>query len=336
MTVPVGVAVVGAGYWGRKLVGEYLSSERSKRNIKLVKVCDSSPNALLACKEKFALDESILTSSFHALLGDPEISAIHIATPNPTHYELAKAALENYNHVLVEKPLTLNTHEAYDLVESAASRGLILHVGHVFRFNSALRKAREVLGHGRIGKVFYVRVQWTNLCPPFADRDIIFDLGPHPVDILNQLLDDWPEQVSCFARSYREPKNQEEVACIMAEFHNDVIAHIELSWLQPGKTRQVQVIGSDGALSVNCLDQRLSLYNNGFSEELPVTASNTIGEEINWFTDCIKRGDASSQSSRVGARTVEILDAIRASILQKPYQVMLRPHIDRIVRPRYG
>jgi predicted dehydrogenase/predicted transcriptional regulator len=216
--------------------------------------------------------------------------------------------------------MTLDSREAYELVDLAASRELVLSVGHIFRFNSAVNKAREILNRGTIGKIFYARIQWTD-SQYFPDRDIIFDLGPHPVDVLNQLLDSWPTQVSGFARAYRNSKNHDEIAYGLAEFDNNIFAHIELSWLHPGKAREATVVGSEGGLVVDCLHQRLTLYKARSTTEVTVSANNTIEAEICWFVDCVGRRCLDVESGLIGARTVDVLEAMRKSMWERPLPI---------------
>jgi UDP-N-acetylglucosamine 3-dehydrogenase len=318
---PVRVAVIGAGYWGKKLVYEYTSAQCNRGNVRLAGVCDLSPTALAFCKEKFSVKDELLSEDAENLMVDSKISAVHISTPNQTHYSLAKMALEAGKDVLVEKPMTLNSREAYELVDLAASRELVLHVGHIFRFNSALNKAREILDKGSIGKTFYTRIQWTD-SQYFPDRDIIFDLGPHPVDVLNQLLDSWPTQVSGFARAYRNSKDHDEIAYGLAEFDDDIFAHIELSWLHPRKVREASIVGSEGALIVDCLHQSLTLHSTGGTTEVPVVANNTIEAEIDWFVDCVGRRCVDIESGLIGARTVEVLQAMRKSMWERPLPIV--------------
>lgn len=329
MAEPVRVGIIGAGYWGTKLVQEYLSSERSKGKLKLVKVCDSSLPALLACKKKFGIDDNSLAQNVRDLIEAPEISAVHIASPNHTHYALAKMALEAGKDVLVEKPMTLDSREAYGLVDLAASKGRVLHVGHIFRFSSALREAHQILRSGGIGKIFYARVQWTDSCY-FPDRNIIFDLGPHPVDVLNLLLEAWPTQVSAFGRAYRNSRQHYEVAYGIAEFDDGVFAHIELSWLHPSKVREASIVGSDGTLVIDCLAQRVLLSNGNGTEELLISPSNTIESEIDRFADCVARRDISPTSGLIGARTVEVLEAMRSSLWERPLSISVPPTADDI------
>jgi predicted dehydrogenase len=320
----IGVAVIGAGYWGKKLVSEYLPAEKNGL-IKLVKVCDPSLPALgglLITKQTSSIDQSHLTQKVSDVMQDPEILAVHIATPNPTHYPLAKMALEAGKHVLVEKPMTLNSRQAYELVELAKSRGLVIHVGHVFRFNSALSVARELLDKGELGKLFYVRIQWTDQAF-FPDRDIVFDLGPHPVDILNQLFGTWPQQLTGISRGFRGDRG--EVAYVIAEFPNDMFAHVELSWLHPTKVREVTIVGSKATLSVDCIGQTVRKSNHEY-HDIPVKANNTIALEISNFIDCIVRHDISSESGLIGAHTVETLEHIRSSIWDRPLPIMNPAH----------
>lgn len=245
-------------------------------------------------------------------MDDPEISLIHIATPNATHYPLGKRALEAEKHVLIEKPMTLNSHEAYELVDLAAEKGLVVEVGHLFRFNEALRVARKMITAGEVGKLYYVRIQWTDL-EYFEDRDIIFDLGPHPVDILNQLLSTWPKEVSGVAKAYRT--SQYEVAYISAEYPDDIFAHIELSWLYPSKVREASIVGSEGSLIVDCLDQTIVRHYPKESFEIPVIPSNTIAGEIDHFVDRVENGKLNIDVT--GPKTVETLERITASIRER-------------------
>lgn len=316
MTEPVGVGVIGAGYWGRKLIQEYLSSERSSGNVRLIKICDSSLSALLDCEQKLSINHNQLTRRVKDVIDDNKISAVHIAAPNHTHYSLAKMALEAGKDVLVEKPMTLNSSEAYELVDLAESRKRVLHVGHIFRFNSALQSAHRLLKTGTVGRVFYLRIQWTDSCY-FPDRDIIFDLGPHPIDILNHLLDSWPEQLSGFTRGYRSSPDHEEVTYAIAEYPHDVFAHIELSWLHPKKTREVTVVGSEATLVIDCLKQRLARFSNGNTQDIPVSVNNTIESEIAHFARCVAQHSTSRESGLIGARTVEALEAIRRSMQER-------------------
>lgn len=256
---------------------------------------------------------------------DDQISAVHVATPAPTHYTVAKKALHAGKSVLLEKPMTFHAQECYELVGLAKSEDLVLDVGHIFRYNRALQLATQMLKTREVGKIFYVRIQWTDQ-DFFEDRDIIFDLGPHPVDILNQLLGTWPTEVSGVGRAYRNSKTANEVAYIFGEFPNDIFAHIELSWLHPTKVREVSIVGSEGSLIIDCLTQKIAKHVLDIDYNIPVTPNNTIATEIEHFIDRIERADTTI--SLTGPKTVEILEAVQASLWQKK-----TPTITSLIQP---
>lgn len=317
----IGVGVIGAGAWGRKLVQEYWLAKA--KGIELRKVCDESLPALGAIminRGTEKLNSSLLTQNLNEVLADEDIAAVHIATPSPTHYEIGRKALEAGKHVLVEKPMAMSATECYELVDLAKSQELVLHVGHIYRFNNAIRKVRSllddpVMDRFLVGKIYYFRVQWTDT-GYFRDRDIIFDLGPHPIDILNQLLHAWPTHVSAIARAYRNGGEHNEVAYVGAEFLDNVFAHIEMSWLHPSKVREVVIVGSSGTLTVDCLNQRITHRNGDAATEIPVHANNTIASEIEYFCGAVARNDFSSESGLLGAHTVQALEEINACLFK--------------------
>jgi len=317
----IGVGVVGAGVTGSKLVAEYLATQR-RGKIKLLKVCDSSVaalGALLITKETSSIKQEMLTQDVHDVLDDPDIAIVHIATPNQTHYELAKMALERGKNVVVEKPMTLSSHESYDLVDVARKGGLLIEVSHAIRFNRALQVACEMLNGGELGKIFYIKVNWTDQSAS-PDENIVFNLGQNPLDLLNLFLDAWPREVSGVAKAYKNSGTHNDVAYIFAEYPNGIFAHIELSWLNPRNVREVTIVGSEGSLIVDCLNQRLTQHYLDSSYTIPVTPSNTLASQIEHFADRVARGD--STIDLTGPRTVEILEAINRSLSEKQVTVV--------------
>ena len=310
------MGIVGAGQLGRKLVAEYLTVQR-RGKINLLKVCDSSIAALgglLITKETSSIKQEMLTQDIHDLLDNPGIAIVHIATPNQTHYELAKMALDAGKNVIVEKPMTLTSHESYHLVDIAKEKGLLVEISHAIRFNRALQVASEMLNGGELGKLFYIKVHWTEPTS-LPDKDIIFNLGQNPLDILNLLLDAWPKDVSGVGKAYRNSGTHNDVAYILAEYPNGIFAHIELSWLNPLNIREVTIVGSEGSLVIDCLNQRLAQHYLDSTYEIPVTPSNTIAAQIEHFADRVARGDCTIDLT--GPRTVETLEAINRSLSEK-------------------
>jgi predicted dehydrogenase len=313
---PIGVGIVGTGQSGRKLAAQYLAVQL-RGKVSLLKVCDSSIaalGALLITKETSSIKQEMMTQDFHDMLGNPDIAIVHVATPSQTHYELAKMALEMGKNVLVEKPMTLTSHESYDLVDVAKETGLLIETSRPIRFNRALQVASEMLNGGELGKLFHVKVNWTDQTP-FPDQDIIFNLGQDPLDILNLLLGAWPKEVSGVGKAYRNSGTHNDMANIFAEYRDNIFAHIELSWLNPHIVREATIVGSEGSLVVDCLNQRLVQHYLERAYEIPVTPSNTIASQIEQFADRVVRGDCDIDLT--GPRTLETLEAINRSISEK-------------------
>lgn len=319
----VNVAVIGAGYWGKKIVSEYMGLSKKNYSVTLHSVCDP-----LEENQKFLLGNysiPFMTKYHKDIIAEPDIDAVSICTPNETHFEICRQALEAGKHVLVEKPMTLTSHEAYELVDLAREKNLVLSVGHIFRFNNALHKVRNLVKSGFFGKIYWLKLQWTTLMPPIPNRDIISDLAPHPLDISNFLLDAWPSKITCNAKAYRRDK-LEEMAYILAEFSNNISAHFELSWLSPGKIREVCLMGSARFAKVDCLTQDLLVHENDEFRNLDVEKNNTIESELEHFINCIRNNQNGNYSylnknnGLVGAHVVKLLEAAKLSNEQEKTQ----------------
>ncbi len=195
----------------------------------------------------------------------------------------------------------------------------MLSVGHIFRFDSALEKVKTLIENGWFGDLYWMRLQWTALMPLMTGRDIITDLAPHPFDIINFLTNDWPTKVTCIAKAHRKGQ-KEETAHITTEFKNNLMAHIELSWLHPEKIREVQIMGSDRFAKIDCGNQRITAFENGQFFEVPVDKSNTIYSELSHFINCIRSGRNSNDvylnknNGIVGANVVRLLEVTRTAL----------------------
>lgn len=316
---PVRIAVIGAGYWGKKVIRETLEIGRNSGLVRLHSVVDPSPTALSQCEEQFGNLDCRL--DYRTLLSDASLSAVHICTPNATHFEIASAFLRNGKHVLVEKPLALKTTDAYEMVRLASENAQVLCAGHIHRFNNGVRELKRVIDTGLLGEVFYLRLAWSGLLETQNQRDVITDLAPHPFDISNFVLEAWPDRVTCRARGYRT-EQVEEVAFIIAEHACGPTAHIEVSWLDRERRRQVTVIGSRGSISLDCNEQKVILRRSEGVETIPVTASNTLRDEILHFAECIvshteARPVRNHSDGILGARVVTLLEAAKESLAQE-------------------
>ena len=317
--IPLNISVVGAGYWGKKVIREVLNVSRTTGRISLASIVDNSPSILEQCRKEFgALD---YRSSYQELLSNSATSAVHICSPNSTHFEVASEFLRSKKHVLVEKPLALRSRQADELVRLAETNHKVLAVGHVHRFNNGVRELKRVVDSGLLGDIYYLRLQWTGFLPPQKDRDVITDLGPHPFDICNNILGTWPTKISCRGRGYRGGSG-DEVAFITAEHTDGVAANIELSWLDSEKHRDVTVVGSDAVARLDCLDQKLILQRSDKTQTILTVPSNTLGEEIIHFAECVENNSTSKPYSNlsdgaIGASVVRLLEASKSSLREE-------------------
>ena len=311
-------AVIGVGYWGKKITKEYLELTKIRHGFEMSMVCDLDPENLRYCSERLGVPKENLFKDYQEALCSKDIDAVHICTPNDTHHTICKQALAAGKHVLLEKPMALTAKQALELVDMADHKHLILQVGHIFRFNNALRVIRDLIEQNYFGDLYYLKLEWTTLSPSPVNRDIIFDLGPHPIDILNFLLSKWPSRVTCKAEAYRR-ESLEELAYFTLEFDKKLMAHVELSWLQPGKKREVVVVGSERAATIDCLSQSVSIHENidGDAFQLLLTCNNTILDEVSHFAESIAINKNGRNSGYVGARNVAILESLRRSLEKK-------------------
>ncbi len=316
LSEPIRIAVIGAGYWGTKLVEEYLALSNKRSDVKLKSVADSSLKTLMRIRERFSLPESTLKNDYNEILEDDSITGVHIATPNETHYEIATKAVEAGKHVLLEKPMCQSSSEALKLARNAEKNNMVLLIGHIFRFNNAINKVKELVEKREIDGVRCVELRWTSLMPPPPGRDIIFDLAPHPVDILNHVFEEWPTQVYVKAGSYERKKaGLEEVAFATLTFPQDIIALATLSWMHHGpKHRTFTLINESSTVETEAVKQTIKVYRKGSAIEIPVHQNNTIESEISHFIGRIKNNDPPVNSALTGAVNVTVLEAMTRSL----------------------
>lgn len=321
MTDKLGVALIGAGYWGKKLAYEYLELSKSRNDVSFKFLVDANKQRLKQVANELQLPGVMLQTDINTVLKSSAIGAVHLALPNELHYSIGIQALESGKHVLLEKPMALNMRDAVKLARKAEQQSLVLHIGHIFRFNNAVTEAKKLLDEGVIGKPLYYGLDWEALIPPPEARDIVFDLGPHPIDVLNFLSSEWPSRLITVGKSFlRKKPLREEVAETVTEFQDDVFAKIALSWLYAGpKKRFISVTGEQGTLEIDALNQRVEIYTAEKSRNYPVTANNTILAMITHFANSILNREPPRVSGLVGAMTVAVLSAMRESMSSKQF-----------------
>jgi protoporphyrinogen oxidase/predicted dehydrogenase len=227
------IAVVGLGYWGPNLV-RVLNAMPQADVVALWDVRSESlgryPNFRKA-------------ASFEALLDDPTVDAVAIATPVSSHFELADAALAAGKHVFVEKPLASSTQDALLLIERAQEQGLVLMPGHTFLYSPPVVKVKELIDAGELGEIYFVSTSRVNLGLHQPDASVVWDLAPHDFSILRYWLDEMPEKVAALSRACVVPSTP-DIAFINLTFPSGTVAHVELSWLAPSKLRRTAIVGS--------------------------------------------------------------------------------------------
>jgi len=302
------VGVIGAGYWGRKIVDEYSKIDE----VNLLGVSDLDDKNLAFCAERYGVKNGY--KEYELLLAQKDLHAVNICTPNSMHYKITKDALEAGKHVLVEKPITLTSKEGRELVGLAQKKKLTLSVGHIFRFNAALTDIKRLIDERYFGKIFLLELSWLNLEKAFPDRDVLFDLAPHMFDIQNYLLGQWPVEISCVGGPFRR-KEGEETAYVTARFKDGVIAMSNISWLVPKKTRQIFIAGEAKSALIDAVAQKITVYESGYTKEILIHANNTIRDELLHFVESFKDSAAETKNSgTIGVKTVELIEAAKQSM----------------------
>jgi len=309
------IGVIGAGRWGKKHVDEYAKMN----NVDLSWVSDLRQENLQLCKEKYNVTH--LTEDYHELLSS-DVDAVSVCTVNEQHFDVCRDALQAGKHVLVEKPLTLSSKTSKELVKIAKNNKRLLAVGHIFRFNNALIETKKRIQNNFFGDIYYLRLQWTALIYPDKPLDIIVDMMPHTFDIMNFLLDSWPTKITCFSKGFRN-KKLDDTAYILCEFPHNVMTHTEISWTLPEKIRQVDLIGSKRCAKIQCLDQKVRIFENDESEQsLQIQPNNTLKDELSHFVNAIEQGSFVSNDGELGAKVVELIEHTQTS-LKKAKTILL-------------
>jgi predicted dehydrogenase len=229
------IGVIGYGYWGPHVVRNFHNLE----GCEVAVVCDRSAEALRRVKQAYPSVQ--VTSDICEALSATTIDAVAVVTPVRTHFELAKAALENGKHVLVEKPFTATASQAEELIDLADKKKLQIMVDHTFLFTGAVRKIRQLVDEGALGKLYYYDSIRVNLGLFQHDVNVIWDLAPHALSIMNHLIKDKAEAV--VATGERHLDSHEDVAFITVYFEHHVIAHFNVNWLSPVKVRTTLIGG---------------------------------------------------------------------------------------------
>jgi UDP-N-acetylglucosamine 3-dehydrogenase len=300
------VGVIGVGYWGKKHVDEYSNLGHE------IFVSDLSPENMNFCKSNFGANP---VADYTEILNNNKIKCISICTPNSTHYKFAIEALKAGKNILLEKPIATNIKDAKEIISLANQKNLILLIGHIFRFSNVINKIKELLDSNKLGIIYTIKMIWTNYEPVFHNRDILFDLGVHPLDIIDNLFQCTPSNLYCTGEGFRQ--QNPEYAIINYHFnnkvdHRNIFVNIELSWLNPIRNRKIILVGSEKTAIVDCVPQTISIINNksGIIESLAITPNNTIQDELRYFLEKSSLNQKISLPAPSGEVAIKILEII--------------------------
>jgi predicted dehydrogenase len=331
------IGVIGYGYWGPNIVRNFHGHEGSE----VALVCDKSPK----CRGRLhkAYPSIAFTTEANDILQSPDIDVAAIVTPVWTHFELAKAALENGKHVFVEKPFTCSVEQAEELIELAERKKLKIMVDHTFLFTGAVRKIRQMVDAGDLGDLYYYDSLRVNLGLFQHDVNVIWDLAPHDLSIMDHLIKEKPEAV--VATGEKHLNGVEDIAFITVYFPKRIIAHINVNWLSPVKVRTTLIGGEKKMLVWNDLeaDEKIRVYDKGVSMSTnpsnlhqllvsyrsgdmwapQVEQVEALRAETGYFLKCIEENKTPMNDGHAGLRVVRILEAATRSILSRGQAVAL-------------
>ncbi len=293
------LAVIGAGYWGKNHIRDYLSLGHE------VTVCDLNREQLGLRKKEFPGIKTM--AKLEDILNDKGIRGASVCVPNELHFPVAEKLLNAGKNVLVEKPMALSSEECRKLIELAKEKNLLLAVGHIFRFNSALRKLKEMIDANEFGKIYLIKLTWANLEPIFFGREVLFDLAPHAFDMVNFLTDKNFDEISCIGEGFR--RNVTEAAFINAKI-GKILVNLEISWVTPKKTRTLALVGERKSAFIDCLTQEFELFDAEKKEtiKLDVAPSNSLREELVDFTESIEKDSRPFTDGETGFGVVKAIE----------------------------
>src|SRR6187549_608978 len=253
----VNLGVIGYGYWGPNIVRNFSGHQ----DCKVVAVCDNNPAALARVLGRHPGVR--VTTDVDDVVTAPDIDLVAIVTPVSYHYQLAKKALENGKHVFVEKPFTATSAQAEELIELAERKNLQIMVDHTFLFTGAVRKIRELIDAGALGPLYYFDSTRVNLGLFQHDVSVVWDLAPHDLSIMDQVIGRNPEAV--VATGGKHLNDLADMAFITVYFPGNVTAHVNVNWLSPVKVRTTLIGGRDKMLVWNDLepDEKIKVYDKG-------------------------------------------------------------------------
>ena len=334
------VAVIGCGYWGPNFIRNFTQFP----SVRMKTAVDLNKERLRHISQLYPSVHT--TTNLDEVVDDSEIDAVLVATPVSSHHPITKRCLLAGKHVLVEKPMAASVAEAEELKTLAEDRGLTLMAGHTFLYTAAVNKMKELISSGELGHIYYISTTRVNLGLFQEDINVIWDLAPHDVSILNYVLDSEPETVGAQGQSYIQ-SGIEDVAFLHLTYPGDIIAHTHVSWLNPDKIRRTVVVGSKKMLVYDdvSMQEKIRVFDKGVTVQ---PHYDTFGEfqlsyrfgdiytprlddneplknECQHFVQCITKREKPRSNGEAGLAVVRVMERACESIKLNGKQIPLHP-----------
>jgi UDP-2-acetamido-3-amino-2,3-dideoxy-glucuronate N-acetyltransferase len=330
------IGLAGLGYWGKNVLRNLYELEC------LHTACDPEANTLREFSRKFP--DAHYVNSFDSLLENPEIRAIAISTPAETHFDLVGKALRAGKDVYVEKPLALTVEKGKELVDIAASEQRILMVGHILQYHPAVKKLKELIVSGELGKIQYIYSNRLNIGKLRTEENILWSFAPHDISVILMLLGEEPVNVSATGGDYLS-KGIFDTTLTTLEFRNGVKGHIFVSWLHPYKEQKLIVVGSEAMAvfddvskeklflyphKIEWRDGRVPIAQKADYQIVPFDSGEPLKEELKHFVDCVKNRKSPKTDGKEGLRILRILESAENSLNGRASH--LTPHASDVTR----
>lgn len=331
------LALIGYGYWGPNLLRNFEKLD----NCKITHLVDTNITKLEEAKKLYP--ELNTSTTINDILDNSEISAIVIATPVSTHFEIAKSALECGKHVLIEKPMTDSVKNAEYLIELSQKKNLLLMVDHTYLYTGTVQKLKELISNKNFGEINFIDSTRSNLGLFQSDINVLWDLAPHDISICNFLLDEYPVAIQAIGKSHTE-KDIEDIAYLTLHYNSKKIVHFNCSWISPIKIRQFIIGGTEKMIVFDDTNkkEKIQLFNTNFKEKYNSTTANSlieynVGEKstiafdpiealelmASNFINSILNKSKPVSDYNVGLNVVKILEASQKSIKNDGVKIFL-------------
>lgn len=338
MNKHINIGVVGCGYWGPNLIRNF----RSLPNCNVRWICDLNEQRLKHLRSLYPEVEPM--TDFQAMLAQPDLHAVAIATAVQHHHPMAKACLSSGKHTFIEKPMASSATQCEELIQIADQHKLTLMVGHTFLYSPPVRRIKEIVKSGDIGEILYISSRRLNLGLFQKDINVVWDLAPHDLSIILYVMEEMPLRVNCQGNAHVTP-GIEDVTSLCLTFSEERIAMVQSSWLDPRKVREMTIVGTKRMIvyddvqpleKIKVYDARVERpphydtfaefhysYHYGDIYSPYVKQEEPLKIECQHFLDCIRSGEVPQTSGRKGLELVRILEASKESLRNNGAAVML-------------